>query len=117
MDTVIIRVDASTAIGHGHVMRCIALAQEWQDRGGRCLFVSANPVPAIEARLRAEGCEIVKLEAVPGSREDALQVAQSAAQNDARQVVVDGYHFGVEYQRSLKAAGLKLLVVDDYGQI
>ncbi len=30
-------------------------------------------------------------------------------------MVVDGYQFDVEYQRALKAAGLKLLVVDDTG--
>ena len=29
--------------------------------------------------------------------------------------VVDGYHFDAEYQKSIKAAGYKLLWIDDYG--
>ncbi len=38
-----------------------------------------------------------------------------AAARDASWVAVDGYQFDVEYQRALKAAGRKLLVVDDTG--
>ena len=117
MDTLIIRADAGPAIGHGHVMRCLALAQAWQDRGGRCVFLTSQPAPAIEARLSSEGFAVLRLDATPGSREDASQLAQSAMQQDARWAVIDGYHFGLEYQQILKSAGLKLLVIDDYGQI
>ena len=117
MDTLIIRADANATIGHGHVMRCLALAQAWQDRGGRCVFVTSQPVPAIEARLASEGCTVLKLQATPGSREDASQLADSAVQHDVHWAVIDGYHFGLEYQQILKSAGLKLVVIDDYGQI
>ena len=117
MDTLIIRADASPAIGHGHVMRCLALAQAWKDRGGRCVFVTSQPTPAIEARLISEGFAVLKSEATPGTREDACQLVGSATQNDARWAVIDGYHFGLEYQQILKSAGLKLVVIDDYGQI
>jgi len=98
-------------------MRCLALAQAWQDRGGRYVFLTSQPAPAIEARLTSEGFAVLKLEATPGSREDASELADSAAQNDARWAVIDGYHFGLEYQQILKSAGLKVLVIDDYGQI
>lgn len=117
METLIIRADAGPAIGHGHVMRCLALAQAWQERGGRCVFVTSRPAPAIEARLTSEGFAVLKLEAAPGSREDASELAGSAAQFDAHWAVIDGYQFGPEYQQTLKNAGLKLLVIDDYGQI
>ena len=36
----IIRADATTRIGTGHIMRCIALAQAWQDQGGDVTFLS-----------------------------------------------------------------------------
>ncbi len=38
-----------------------------------------------------------------------------AQAQQATWIVVDGYHFDTAYQRAIKAAGLRLLCVDDYG--
>ncbi len=113
--TLVVRADATVALGTGHVMRCLALAQAWQDQGGGCVFVLAEPNPAVAERLRAEGIEVVTLPASPGSAEDAAQLIELAREKQASWVVVDGYHFCAEYQRALKDAGLKQLFVDDSG--
>ncbi|MHC5936951.1 UDP-2,4-diacetamido-2,4,6-trideoxy-beta-L-altropyranose hydrolase [Nostoc sp.] len=112
-----IRVDASTQIGTGHVMRCLALAQAWQDAGGQVIFVMATEVPDLKTRLKAEGMEVIHLP-LPvqiGSAEDAEATAKLARQLNASWVVVDGYHFGVKYQEIIKEFELKLLFIDDYG--
>jgi len=114
--TLVIRADASVAIATGHVMRCLALAQAWQDAGGNVVFAMAESTPAIDARLRSEGMEIVRLDAPPNSIEDAGQVSSLMLDRHADWVVVDGYRFDWEYQRNLKNAGRKLLFVDDLGQ-
>lgn len=112
---VIFRVDTSTQIGTGHVMRCLALAQAWQDTQGQPVFVMTTAVPALEKRLQSEGMQVVHLTTEPGSLDDAKQTAALAHQFEASWIVVDGYHFGGEYQKILKQSKLHLLFIDDYG--
>ena len=114
-ETLILRADASAPMGTGHVMRCLALAQAWQDAGGRAVYASAQcPAPLAE-RLRGEGVGVAAVGAAPGGDEDARATALLAGREGARWVVTDGYHFGAAYQRALKVAGLRLLFVDDAG--
>src|SRR2546427_1351793 len=113
--TLLIRADANVEIGTGHVMRCLALAQAWQDRGGDVVFAMAEASPGIDERLRLEQAQISRLDAMPGSADDAAQTASLARELQADWAVVDGYHFDSAYQRSLKGEGLKLMVIDDYG--
>jgi UDP-2,4-diacetamido-2,4,6-trideoxy-beta-L-altropyranose hydrolase len=111
----LVRADVSTRIGTGHVMRCLALAQAWQDQGGAVRFALAGPVNPLEARLADEGMSVSRISADPGSNDDARATIGLASNENASWVVVDGYHFGARYQRLLRDAGHRLLVLDDYG--
>ncbi len=111
-----IRADASIGMGTGHVMRCLALAQGWQDRGGDVVFAMAESTPAIDQYLRSQNVEFVKLTCVPGSDCDATELAKAAGTCPEDWIVIDGYHFDSNYQRVLKNAGLKALFVDDAGK-
>jgi UDP-2,4-diacetamido-2,4,6-trideoxy-beta-L-altropyranose hydrolase len=97
-------------------MRCLALAQAWQDAGGKVVFAMAESTPAIDERLLSEGMEIVQLSVSSNSIQDAREVSTLAHDCDAAWVVVDGYRFDSEYQRNLKSAELKVLFMDDLGQ-
>ena len=111
----LIRADASVGMGTGHVMRCLALAQAWQDAGGRVMFAMAEGSSSFGNRLRSESMEVATITGTPGSREDLRQTTQLAAAQLAQWVVVDGYHFGADYQAGLKGGGCKVLFVDDNG--
>src|SRR6478735_1361146 len=113
--TLIIRADASIAMGTGHVMRCLALAQAWQDQGGQCIFAMAETTAALKQRLRAEKFEVFVIGSPPASEQDVARLLELGVSHRASWVVVDGYQFNVSYQRAIKAAGLKVLVVDDGG--
>lgn len=114
-DTIIIRADASVAIGTGHVMRCLALAQAWQRNGGEALFLQAESTPAIARRLQDSQMKIEVMAERPGSSEDATRTLKVARQLGARWVIADGYRFDAEWQQTVKGAGIYLLVLDDYG--
>lgn len=111
----LIRADASTIIGTGHVMRCLALAQAWQENEGPVIFALAHSTPSLLARLEAEQFYVVSLAVEPGSDEDAQATIHLAQQQGATWIVADGYHFDSGYQLRIKQAGLHLLVIDDYG--
>src|ERR1700752_1506506 len=96
----LIRCDAGVAIGTGHAMRCLALAQAWQGAGGSVAFAMAESTSSIEARVRIGGIKVLHLPGPPGSVEDSSRTCDVARQERAEWVVVDGYRFGSAYQRA-----------------
>ena len=115
--TLVFRVDAGTSMGTGHVMRCLALAQAWRDQGNRGVFAMSSSTPAVDERLLLEGMDVMKVNASTGSEEVAAELIQFARNEGANWVVSDGYAFCAEYQRCLKRAGVRHLLVDDLGRI
>jgi UDP-2,4-diacetamido-2,4,6-trideoxy-beta-L-altropyranose hydrolase len=111
----LVRADANVAMGTGHVMRCLALAQAWQDAGGHSTFAMAESSPSLDRRLRDEKLAVERLGADAGTAEDADRTVNIASREHTDWIVVDGYQFGSAYQSALKAAGFKVLFIDDYG--
>ncbi len=112
----VIRADASAAAGSGHVMRCLALAQAWRDRGGAVTFRCAELPGALHDRLRREEITVVGAREPAGSEEDAVGTAALAAGTGAAWVVVDGYGFDAAFERRLGGRGPRVLRIDDHGR-
>ena len=112
----LLRADASTAIGTGHLMRCLALAEHWRDSGGEVIFLSACDSDALRRRAKKESAEFVEAKSVTGSDADSAETIRLARQHHVAWVVIDGYNFGAAYQQTLKHAALRLLTIDDTGE-
>jgi UDP-2,4-diacetamido-2,4,6-trideoxy-beta-L-altropyranose hydrolase len=110
-----VRADASVKIATGHVMRCLALSQAWQDSGGEVIYAMAQKTPSMTKRLTAEAITIVNVDAEPGSRDDASWTARLAKETDAEWAAIDGYGFGQPYQRNLRDADVRFACIDDNG--
>ena len=113
--TLIIRADADSSIGSGHVMRCIALGQAWQRVGGRVVFATFCKNKVILDRLSDEKFTVLELH----DSGDFLEHLSSGIDNEplGSWVVCDGYHFDASYHGSIRAIGYKLLVIDDYNHL
>jgi UDP-2,4-diacetamido-2,4,6-trideoxy-beta-L-altropyranose hydrolase len=115
METILIRADAAPNMGIGHAMRCLSLAEAWQDAGGKSIFVTSDLPPTLSARIVTENIDVVYISDKSGSANDAFHTVELAKSSNAGWVVVDGYQFGADYQDIVKETGLSLLFLDDNG--
>jgi UDP-2,4-diacetamido-2,4,6-trideoxy-beta-L-altropyranose hydrolase len=104
--------ECSVQVGTGHVMRCLALAQAWKRAGGAVTFLGQEGLAGIEERIRGEG---ISLRTLPNCGSSADAFVESALSADAQYAVLDGYGFGESQQSRLSEAGVRVLMVDDYG--
>lgn len=116
LDPLLIRADAGERIGTGHVMRMIALAEAYQDRGGAITFACVSCPDALVERMRREGMGFEWIQCEPSdSANDIKQTIALAKSYGAKWIALDGYHFGAEYQREFRETGFCALAVDDFG--
>jgi UDP-2,4-diacetamido-2,4,6-trideoxy-beta-L-altropyranose hydrolase len=110
---VIIRADATERIGTGHLMRCLALAQTLRAVGVDVTFISACKSKSLHQRLLDEGFQVALLDRPYPDTADWSATSRVLQSHPNAWVVLDGYHFEVFYQQSIKEAGHRLLVIDD----
>jgi UDP-2,4-diacetamido-2,4,6-trideoxy-beta-L-altropyranose hydrolase len=121
---VAIRADASEVMGSGHVMRCLALADELAASGNAVQFASrtlrGNMIDLVERR----GFSVAPLPAaddVPypewhgAWQDDAAATAAAIARSEApiEWLITDCYALGSEWQRALRPHARRIMVIDD----
>lgn len=131
MDTSIaFRVDASIAIGNGHLMRCLALADALQQRGARCLFICRNHAGHLVDLIADRGYSYIVLPNDNCSSQpagdsphsawlganwatDAEQTIQVLGQQSISWVVVDHYALDGRWEQALRSVCKRIMVIDD----
>lgn len=98
-------------------MRMIALAQAWQDTGGKAVFLCSELMPPLASRISAEGFVLERIDALPGSNQDLAKTCSAISHSsfNGSILALDGYHFGENFQLGIKKTGIRLLAMDDYG--
>jgi UDP-2,4-diacetamido-2,4,6-trideoxy-beta-L-altropyranose hydrolase len=100
-------------------MRCLALAQAWQEAGGKVAFACADLPDALESRLLSEQCALHRFESAPASQRETRDIQETlriAAVTRPQWLVLDGYDFGPDYQLALRDVTWRLMVIDDDGR-
>ena len=108
MKTVVFRVDSSSVMGVGHLMRCLTLAQAIRGNGGLCVFLCRD-LPGNQSDLViAQGFARHMLHS--DSPEEVLGLARDAA---ADWLVVDHYNLEAAWERAACPADTLVAVIDD----
>ena len=105
----VLRADASSSIGVGHVMRSLSLGEALLDEGFGVELVSCGLAPSLQSLATSCGIEVVELSCAPRSSEDA----QFVLERNAAIVVVDGYEFSRDFFAVLEASNTTFAVIDD----
>lgn len=100
---VFIRVDGSSQIGLGHLVRCIALAHMLKSDFEISFYCKYIP-DSMQLELIERRFALIKIS-------DEEQFLNQLSSNTI--VVLDGYNFDTEYQIQIKTKGCKLVCIDD----
>ncbi len=98
-------------------MRMLALGQAWIRRGGEAALITLELPPF----LRDLFCESeIGIFQPLGSRtlqQGAAEIVELARKFGIDTVVLDGYSFDLDFQKTIKQSGKTLMVVDDWGHL
>lgn len=126
------RVDSSSQMGTGHVVRCLTLAQKLRERGADAFFISREHPGNICSLIEGKGFDLYRLPAglaVTDSKasqghgswlgnswaEDARQTVELLGTRPQRPdwLVVDHYAIDERWERFVKSSVDRVMVIDD----
>lgn len=125
MERLIIRVDASTHIGVGHLMRCLAFAQGLEKIGAGSIFVIRDYDQNISQIIRHYGYDVEVIGRDCSFKEDASLTSGFADQHNVSLIVTDLSNPDImvnldkygEYLQDLKDTGKFLITIDDLNEM
>lgn len=107
---VLFRADGDLIAGYGHIIRTLALASMLKKKY-TCVFISRQPDPFLKDQILKNGNQLIELPQKNSGKEAELISKKFIQPDDI--VVLDGYHFNTDYQKTLKATCFKLICIDD----
>jgi len=113
---VLVRVDATSEMGAGHVMRCAALGMRLMSRGAKVHFVCVGLSDRLANWLRDHGLGLTVIPAadITDWRSDLAAARDVAGRvGHADLLIVDHYGLNKAWERGMRSQARRILVIDD----
>jgi UDP-2,4-diacetamido-2,4,6-trideoxy-beta-L-altropyranose hydrolase len=123
------RVDASSQIGSGHIMRCVTLADALKQRGAHVRFIARHLPVHLRDILDERGHELALLNSISNDEEpndlphahwlgssqhqDATDSIQALSVDTWDWLVIDHYALDARWERIMRGIAKRILVIDD----
>lgn len=101
------RVDSSTIIGSGHLMRCLNLAEK------DSIFICKDLPGSIISKIEDKKIKVVKLDPDIEEDEDFDKTLEIMNINNSKVIIIDSYAFRESYFKKFGQNGKKVVVIDD----
>ena len=120
--SIFIRVDASTEIGTGHVIRCLTLANRLKKEGKTVAFICRHAEGDCMELIEQQGFHVYKLPASEGSlwtyvadnwKEDARETINILRHYKVEQLIVDHYSIDIKWEQVVRLFTKEIMVIDD----
>ena len=110
----LMRADASSQLGSGHVLRSFALTDEVRRRGGEVVFVCADAPGHLAEWIRARGYAVRMIPVLASPEADAQATREAVASQGAFDWVwVDHYHLDARWERAARGLARGIAAIDD----
>jgi UDP-2,4-diacetamido-2,4,6-trideoxy-beta-L-altropyranose hydrolase len=126
---VVFRVDASTQIGIGHVMRCLVFAKKMQENGENVSFICRKHSGNLINKIRTHNFNVFELELLENSKidnklahshwlgvtqhQDAKECIDILQSKEIDWLIVDHYSLDEDWHNKLNKYCSRLMVIDD----
>lgn len=131
---VVFRVDASSKIGTGHVMRCLTLAKELEKQGAKCKFICRDLKDNLIEKIKKKNFKVTilkNLKKINKSKitknnskkyfhwlgvdynEDASQTIDALKNEVVDWLIIDHYGIEKKWEKKLRPLVKNIMVIDD----
>ena len=109
---IIFRVDGNSEIGFGHIIRCTAIANILRNDFS-CTFLIQNVSEYLINEIGGVGAHYIVIPQTQNYLTEARIISEKYIKKEDI-VVIDGYQFELEYQKTIKDSGCKIVYIDDF---
>lgn len=105
------RADGNHTIGLGHIVRSLALV-EMVNNFFECVFIIRTPSEEVSSLINKSCNSLISIPDFQTYKDEAIWISENIINSDTI-LILDGYNFNTEYQKTIKKTNCFLICIDD----